>query len=129
ADAGSSNKLYGDIFFFEDFQNADVGDTASESAAEGQSDRRGILDVLRSGGKACNFASEGLYRPNDLTQTLHGTPVLPAFPVPQTSIQQLRCQRWRKCFHILPVFSGYLREVTCRDFVPPCLRALILISW
>lgn len=34
ADAGARNVADGDVFFFEDFENADVGDAASKTAAE-----------------------------------------------------------------------------------------------
>jgi hypothetical protein len=75
------------------------------------------LGVLRSG-NACNFAPEGLYRPNNLAQTLHGTPVLPALSGPPKPIQQVRCQRQSRCFHSSSVFSGYFREVTRSDLDP-----------
>jgi len=63
-----------DIFFFENLEDADVGDAAGETSAQGQTNAGIAVIGLR--GMPGKLAAKGLYGTNDLAQTLHGTPTL-----------------------------------------------------
>src|SRR4029077_10667404 len=70
----------GDVFFFEDFEDADVGDTASEPSTEGQTDPHPCRLGTQASRMTRKAASERLHRTNDLIQTLHGGPhTIPGF--------------------------------------------------
>ena len=82
--AGSSNKADGNIFFFENFQNTDVGNATGKAAAEGQADRGSSLRLQRRRTPR-KAASKGLHRPDYLAQTLHRNLTSPASPEPITT--------------------------------------------
>ncbi len=62
---GARDQADGNIFFFEDFQNADMGDAASKAPTQRKSDTRGTLGRRRRRRKARQASSEGLYGTND----------------------------------------------------------------
>ena len=79
ANAGARNHADRDALFFENFEDADVRDAASEASAEGDADGRCAMRICwnRPAGK---FAAKGLHGPNNLAQTLHKEPHV---PIPQ----------------------------------------------
>ena len=80
ADAGAGDHADGNIFFFENFENADMSDAASKAATQGESDAD-RLRLLRPEW-ARKAASKGLYGTNDLAQTLHRNLISPGYPSP-----------------------------------------------
>src|SRR5260370_1174136 len=76
--AGARYQANGNAFFFENFQNPDVGHAARKAAAERDTDRRNTWrDQTALGGE---LASKGLlYGPDDLAKTLHQHPTFPTY--------------------------------------------------
>src|SRR5580704_3110770 len=76
AHAGAGNKMDGNFFFFEDFEDPDMRDPPGKAAPQSQSNAGHPLlrHLCRAPGK---LASEGLHRANDFVQTLHGDSTYP----------------------------------------------------
>jgi len=70
-----SDKPNWDAFLFEDFENSNVRDAASEAPAE--SDPKGGYAPNASIGFSGKLTTERLYRPDHLPQTLHRNPTFP----------------------------------------------------
>src|SRR5262249_7496749 len=66
--AGTRNETDGNALFFEDFQDADVNDSACKPAAEGKSEHRRLRGRFR-GGKT---APQAAHRLHDFSQALDG---------------------------------------------------------
>src|SRR5208282_4689946 len=73
AHARSGNDANWNPFLFEDLQNSYVGDATGEASAQRQANRRNTGSCIRTA-LAGEFPPKGLYRPNDLAQTLHSEP-------------------------------------------------------
>ena len=81
SDAGSRDKADGDIFLLENFENADVGDTAGESAAQGKTYGGHIPGDWGGAPASGKLATERLYRVNNSIETLpQFTPALTFTP-------------------------------------------------
>src|SRR5271165_1853706 len=81
AHTGSGNIADGDVLFFEDLENADVGHAASKATAQSQTDAHLRWMLPHAGRRRREPASKRLYRTNNLTQTLHGNPhTIPVCP-------------------------------------------------
>jgi len=78
-DAGTRNHANGDALFLENFQDADMGDAAGKTAAEGKSDGGSGLRPDRRW-LAGEFFPKDPDGPDDLPQTSHSaaTPTSPA---------------------------------------------------
>src|ERR1700733_3705735 len=77
---GAGDDADRDTFFFEDFQDADVGHTASKAATERQPNRRNTR--LKPTGLARELSPNGLHGPDDPAKTFHRYPTC---PVPQAN--------------------------------------------
>ena len=82
--AGPSDEANRNALFFEDFENSNVSDAASESTAERNANGREW--PVGAAFPSAKLATKGLYRPNYLPQILHRNPTFLLCRGPQSAI-------------------------------------------